>query len=100
MSLRKKRMEIKAKINAAINPAIKNGNASNWKYIQFFMRDIPLAPIIIGTAIIKVKSAAVRCVIPVITPPEIVAPDRENPGHKEKDRKSTRLNSSHVAISY
>lgn len=53
-------MEIKAKINALINPAMKNGKASIVIYCQFFSKEMKLAPAIIGTAIIKVKSAAAR----------------------------------------
>ena len=36
----------------------------------------------IGTAIIKVKSEAARWLSPSNTPPEMVEPDREKPGHK------------------
>ena len=60
ISFRKKRMEISANIKALRKPAIKNGNASIVKYCQFFNKDRRLAPHIIGTAIIKVKSAAAR----------------------------------------
>ncbi|MNC82226.1 hypothetical protein D3C75_1356560 [compost metagenome] len=38
----------------------------------------------IGTAIIKVKSAAARWLMPSRTPPEIVDPDREKPGQSDK----------------
>ena len=45
---------------------------------------MPLAPAIIGTAIMNVKSAAVLWSRPSKTPPEIVAPEREKPGHNDK----------------
>ena len=38
--------------------------------------------IITGTAMINEKSAALR-VQPINMPPAMVAPDRENPGHKQ-----------------
>lgn len=60
INFKKKRIEISAKINALIKPTIKNGKASTVKYCQFFTKEIKLAPAIIGTAIIKVKSEAAR----------------------------------------
>ncbi len=75
---------MRAKIKALTNPVIKNGMASSVKYCKLSKREMKLAPAIIGTAIINVKSAAVRWFRPVNTPPDIVAPERENPGHKEK----------------
>ena len=84
ISFKKNRMESKAKINALMNPTIKNGNASMVKYSQFFTRDKKLAPAIMGTAMIKVKSEAARWLRPNKTPPDIVAPERENPGHNAK----------------
>ena len=75
-------MDISAKINALINPTIKNGRAADVIYSQLFNKEIKLAPAMIGTAMIKVKSAATRWLSPIKTPPEIVEPDLENPGHK------------------
>jgi len=60
ISFKKKRIEINAKINALMKPAMKNGKASMEKYCQFFTSEMRLAPAIIGTAIINVKSAAAR----------------------------------------
>ena len=84
ISFKKKRIENKANIKALINPVIKIGKASIVIYSQFFNKERKLAPAIIGTAMIKVKSAAALWLIPINTPPEMVEPDRENPGHKEK----------------
>ncbi|MOA20051.1 hypothetical protein D3C78_1404680 [compost metagenome] len=84
ISFKKKRIEISANTKALINPAMKNGSDSIVKYCQFFIRDTRLAPAMIGTAIIKVKSAAARWLIPRSTPPDIVEPEREKPGHKDK----------------
>lgn len=84
INFKKNWMESNANIKALINPAIKNGSESIVIYCQFFNRERKLAPAIIGTAIIKVKSAAARWPIPSKTPPEIVEPDREKPGHNEK----------------
>ena len=84
ISFKKKRIESKAKTKALRNPAIKNGNASREKYCQFFINEIRLAPAMMGTAIIKVKSAAALWLKPISTPPEMVEPERENPGHNEK----------------
>ena len=39
--------------------------------------------IITGTAMINEKSAAALRVQPINMPPAMVAPDRENPGHKQ-----------------
>ena len=75
---------MREKIKALTNPTIKNGMLSSVKYCQLFKREIKLAPAIIGTAIINVKSAAVRWFKPVKTPPEMVAPEREKPGHSDK----------------
>lgn len=63
---------------------MKNGTTSIVIESQLFKSDKKLAPAIIGTAIIKVKSAAARWLIPIRTPPEIVEPERENPGHRDK----------------
>src|SRR5699024_4221702 len=82
ISAKKKRIEIHAKINALINPTIKNGSTSAVKYSILLINDTALAPNMIGTAIINVKSAAARCFNPINTPPEMVAPEREKPGHK------------------
>ena len=60
ISFKKKRMEIRAKIKALINPAMKNGKASIVKYSRFLTSEIKLAPAMIGTAIINVKSEATR----------------------------------------
>ena len=81
---KKKRIEIKAKTNALMKPAIKKGSASTEKYSRFFINDRRLAPAMMGTAMIKVKSAAARCDRPSSTPPEMVEPERENPGQSEK----------------
>lgn len=77
-------MDNRAKTKALINPTIKNGSASMLKYCQFFTRDKKLAPAMIGTAMMKVKSDAERWLMPNRTPPEIVAPEREKPGHRDK----------------
>ncbi|MNJ74272.1 hypothetical protein D3C77_711800 [compost metagenome] len=53
-------------------------------YSQFLYSEIALAPHMIGTAIMNVKSAAARWLIPASTPPEIVEPERENPGQIDK----------------
>ncbi|MNO03402.1 hypothetical protein D3C81_2240960 [compost metagenome] len=66
-----------------MKPAMKKGSASSVKYSQFFSSDSPLAPAIIGTAMMKVKSAAALWLKPSKTPPEIVDPDREKPGQIE-----------------
>lgn len=84
MSFKKKRIEISAKTKAEINPTIKKGRASSVKYSQFLSKDKPLAPAMTGTAIIKVKSEAARWLMPSRTPPEMVEPERENPGHKPR----------------
>lgn len=84
INFKKKRIEINAKTKALINPAIKNGSASIVIYCQFFNKERKLAPAIIGTAIIKVKSAAARWLNPKRTPPDIVEPEREKPGHNDK----------------
>lgn len=60
ISFKKNLIETNANIKAAIKPTIKNGRASIVKYCQFFIKDSPLAPAIIGTAIINVKSDAAR----------------------------------------
>lgn|SRR5690606_25181937 len=83
ISFRKKRMDNKANINALMKPTTKNGMLSVLKYSRFFTKDRKLAPAMIGTAMMNVKSEAVRWLIPSMTPPEIVAPEREKPGHKE-----------------
>ena len=77
-------MENNAKTKALIKPTMKNGRASSVKYCQFFNSEIKLAPAIIGTAIMKVKSAAARWLSPNNTPPEMVEPEREKPGQREK----------------
>src|SRR5699024_5008574 len=84
INFRKKVIVRSANTKALMKPTIKNGNVSSVKYCKFFNKDKPLAPTIIGTAIINVKSAAALWLIPVMTPAEMVAPDRENPGHREK----------------
>ena len=76
ISFKKKRIANNAKINALIKPTIKNGIEADVIYSQFFSNDIKLAPAIIGTAIIKVKSEAARWLSPSNTPPEMVEPDR------------------------
>lgn len=58
--LRNKRIQRRAKIKALIKPTTKKGKASRVRYCQFLRRDKPLAPNIIGTAMIKVKSEAAR----------------------------------------
>ncbi|MNC03084.1 hypothetical protein D3C75_504790 [compost metagenome] len=76
-------MDSSANTKALMKPAMKNGSASSVKYCQFLISEIRLAPAIIGTAIINVKSAAARWLIPSNTPPEMVEPERENPGQSE-----------------
>ncbi|MNI61992.1 hypothetical protein D3C73_1172890 [compost metagenome] len=71
-----------------MNPAMKKGSASIVKYSRFLSKEIPLAPAMIGTAIIKVKSAAARGLIPSKTPPEMVEPEREKPGHRDRHWKA------------
>ena len=58
ISFKKKRIDISAKINALMKPTIKNGRASILKCSQFLTNDSKLAPAIIGTAMMNVKSAA------------------------------------------
>lgn len=82
INFKKNRIDISAKIKALIKPAIKNGSASDVKYCQFLTNESPLAPAMIGTAIINVKSAAALWLIPRRTPPEIVEPEREKPGQR------------------
>lgn len=53
-------MDINANTNALTNPHIKNGTVSNVKYCQLSTNEIVLAPNMIGTAMMKVKSAAAR----------------------------------------
>src|SRR5690606_1394969 len=81
INTRKKRIEIQAKTNALTKPTTKNGMTSAVITSHLLIKETALAPNIIGTAIIKVKSAAARCLSPINTPPEMVAPDLENPGH-------------------
>jgi len=52
ISFKKKRMANKAKTNALIKPATKNGIASHVKYSRFLINDKKLAPAMIGTAMI------------------------------------------------
>ncbi len=75
-------MDNQEKIKALTKPTAKNGMTSVVKISIFFINDTALAPNMIGTAIMKVKSAAARYFSPISTPPEMVAPDREKPGHK------------------
>jgi len=82
INFKKNLMEINANINALIKPAMKNGRTSPVMYSQFFNSDKKLAPAMIGTAMMKVKSAAARWLKPISTPPDIVDPEREKPGHK------------------
>ena len=58
ISFKKNLIDRSANTKALIKPTTKNGMASAVKYCQFFKRDKKLAPAIIGTAIINVKSAA------------------------------------------
>src|SRR5690606_31622180 len=83
ISFKKKRIDSNAKTNALMKPTIKNGSASIVKYCQFFSNERKLAPAMIGTAMMKVKSDADRWLMPNRTPPEIVAPEREKPGHND-----------------
>ena len=84
ISRRKKRTTKRATIKALINPAIKKGNRSALKYAQFLIKESRLAPIMIGIAMMKVKSAAALWLKPRITPPEIVEPEREKPGQSAR----------------
>lgn len=45
-------------MNALMNPVIRKGANSGVIYIQFFIKEIPLAPAMIGTAMMNVKSEA------------------------------------------
>ncbi|MOA48581.1 hypothetical protein D3C78_1713430 [compost metagenome] len=60
INFKKKRIDNSANTKALIKPAMKNGRASMVKYCQFFISERRLAPAMIGTAIINVKSAAAR----------------------------------------
>ena len=60
ISFRKKRIDSKANKKAAINPTMKKGKASRVKYCQFLIKESALAPAMIGTAIMNVRSAAAR----------------------------------------
>ncbi|MNV59813.1 hypothetical protein D3C71_1522570 [compost metagenome] len=84
INFRKNRIEISAKTKALTKPTMKKGITSEVMEPQFLSKEKKLTPAMIGTAIMKVKSAAVRCFIPSRTPPEIVEPERENPGHMDK----------------
>lgn len=84
ISLKKKRTTNSATTKAQIKPTMKNGIRSELKLSQCFTRLRKLAPIMIGIAIINVKSAAARWFNPRITPPEMVEPEREKPGQRAR----------------
>ena len=88
INFKKNLMKTKAKTNALIKPTMKNGKASTEKYCQFFKSEMPLAPNIIGTAMMNVKSDAALWLMLSRTPPAIVDPEREKPGHNPKHWKS------------
>lgn len=60
IKIKKKRIQNNAKINALMKPAIKNGRTSGVKLSQYFTIFKRLAPAMIGTAMMNVKSEAAR----------------------------------------